>query len=173
MMSIPLRFDVHVACINAATNIDEFVRANELAVLDKQYANLSTSVPCFDRRLICMRRYGEPVDMAIYFDANDSTGPSAGLSSVSAVSTISAVNNPTISNPAVNTPTTSSSTLTATAPTTTTAATTPSTVAARTHAACSGCRRKKQRCERPSGTGSCNRCLRARGGPAVCSLAQG
>jgi hypothetical protein len=67
-MSIPLRFDVHIACINAATNMDEFVRANELAVLDEQYANLFTSVPCCDRRLICMCRYGEPVNMAIDFD---------------------------------------------------------------------------------------------------------
>lgn len=42
IMSTPLRFDVHVACINAATTISEFVRANEAMVFDEQYVDLFT-----------------------------------------------------------------------------------------------------------------------------------
>jgi hypothetical protein len=41
-MSILLRVDVHVACINAAKTMDEFVRANEAMVFDEQYVHLFT-----------------------------------------------------------------------------------------------------------------------------------
>jgi hypothetical protein len=70
-MSQLTRFDIHTARINAATTMDEFVRANEAAVFDDRYVHLSGCVPYCDCRLICMRSYAELVDMAVDFNQNN------------------------------------------------------------------------------------------------------
>jgi hypothetical protein len=135
------------------------------------------SVPCCDRRLIFMRRYGEPVNMAIDFDQVHDAGNDDDQSNTTAPAHY--INTSVVNTPTFNTPAATFSSSAATPVATATAATTPATItsagtpASAARVACSECRRKKQKCVRPSGTGSCERCLRARGGPAVCSLAQG
>jgi hypothetical protein len=182
-MSNLIRFDLHVARICATTTMEEFKRAGEALVFDEKYVLLLPSAPYCGRRLTCMRSYAEPVEPGVNLDAVYTAAPVAGASAIPSAAHPSAAH-PSAAHPsaglstisfaappAINTSSSSSSGATPTATPTTTAANTPGT-AARSHGACSECRRKKQRCERPSGTGSCNRCLRARGGPAVCSLAQ-
>lgn len=163
-MSSLICFDIHVARINATTTMEEFIRDDMALVYDDRYVKFFTFAPCCIHRLICMRSYAEPVKMVTteaaseVIDTEDdqpvsnyTTDPSAGPSAFSIVALYT-----------INTPTA----VFAVTPTTTAApspaATTAGTPTSAACTACSECRRKKRKCVRPSGQGSCDRCLRAK-----------